>query len=197
MRSIPILFLVVSFQISSADLIECDNGDRYHGKVLSMDEKQVKLKNEITGTLTIPRGRIVTISFRAEPSRVERKAGTAAVTNATAIQPGQKINVDPGTIEKVQNELLSTATPEANEMFQEMIRGLQGGQLNLADIRAQAETTLKELRELQKDLGDDETAGLLSSYGSILENFIRQAPKSPATNALPARPRIAVPDEEE
>ena len=51
--------LLLFIPLAQADVVECDNGDRYHGKVLSMDEKKVVLKNEITGTLNIPRARIV------------------------------------------------------------------------------------------------------------------------------------------
>jgi hypothetical protein len=175
MRTVAI-FLLAAFQLSRADVIECDNGDRYNGKVLSMDEKLVKLQNDIAGTLTIPRTRIVSISFR--PAKAPQ-AGKAS-TNSPALDPN-RIKVDSAAVERVQNELLSTATPEATQMFQEMIRGLQSGQLNLGDIRSQAASTLKELRDAQKELGDDDLAGLLDSYGAILENFIKQAPPGART----------------
>lgn len=184
MRGFNLLLLAGSVLLARPDVIECDNGDRYNGKVLSMDEQQVKLQNEITGTLTIPRSRIVSISFRPAP-----KAGqlSGSSTNGAALRPpGQRgaLDFDGAAVEQVQRELLSTANPEANRMFQEMVRGLQAGQLNIGDIRAQAQQSLKQLRELQEGLGDDEAAGLLESYASILENFVRQAP----TNPPPVRP---------
>ena len=148
-----------------------------------MDEKVVKLQNAITGTLTIPRNRIVGISFR--PAQAQPAA--RASTNGPAVDPN-KVKIDAASIDRVQNEFLATATPEANQMFQEMIRGLQSGQLNLGDIRAQAETTLKELREAQKELGDDDLGGLLSSYGAILESFIKQTP--PVTRAPAIKPAL-------
>jgi hypothetical protein len=168
-----------------ADLIECDNGDRYHGKVLSMDDKKVTLQNEVTGTLQIPRARIVTLSFREKtaapaPARI-------VVTNSPALRPGA-IQLDQNAIQKVQDELLAGATPEANQMFNEMIQGLRSGQMDMADIRNKAQTTLQELRSLQKELGDDETAELLNSYGAILENFLKQAPARP--NPAPAKPVV-------
>ena len=55
--------------------------------------------------------------------------------------------------------------------------------MNMADLRNKAQTTLQELKSLQKELGDDETAQLLNSYGAILESFLKQAPVQ--TNALP------------
>jgi hypothetical protein len=167
---------------AAADVIECDNGDRYNGKVLSMDEKAVKLQNEIAGTLTIPRSRIASISFRpAQAAKIS--------TNGPAIDATKRLKVDPALAERVQNELLATATPEANQMFQEMLSGLQTGQLNLGDIRSQAQTTLKELREAQKDLGDDDLAALLKSYEAILENFIKQAPAGVRQAPVQAPPK--------
>ena len=188
------ILLVFSVFAALADVIECDNGDKYNGKVLSMDERTVKLQNDITGTLTIPRNRIVAISFRPGTPALTAKAST----NGPAIDPSKRIKIDPGAVDRVQNELLATATPEANQMFQEMIRGLQVGQLNIGDIRAQAETTLKELREAQKELGDDDLAGLLNTYASILENFVRQTPPGARTQAIkPVLPRPQPGDEKE
>src|SRR5687768_11413953 len=86
-----------------ADVIECDNGDRYNGKVLSMDEKTVKLQNEIAGTLTIPRNRIVAISFRAGQAAPAVKGST----NGPAIDASNRIKIDPGSVDRVQNELLA------------------------------------------------------------------------------------------
>src|SRR5687768_7864061 len=115
MRGITILTaFAFTLTVSRADLIECDNGDRYNGKVLSMDEKTVKLQNDITGILTIPRQRIVGISFRpAQPATAKR------TTNSPALAPGKKPEFDAAAVDRIQNELLATATPEANQMFQE------------------------------------------------------------------------------
>jgi hypothetical protein len=64
------------------------------------------------------------------------------------------------------------------------------GQMDVTDIRRKAQSTLQELRSLQKELGDDETAALLNSYGAVLESFLKQAPARPS--AAPAKP-TAVP----
>ena len=196
MRAIILLLaLACSTSFAVADIIECDNGDRYNGKVLSMDETKVKLQNDITGTLTIPRSRIVSISFRAAGSpAVAGKTVPRASTNGL---PGKAdgLQVDAATVERVQNEYLAGASPEATQLYQEMVRGLSTGQLNLGDIRAKAATTLQELRAMQKELGDEDAGALLDTYGAILENFIRQVP---ATNTAPkATPPPVVQDTEE
>jgi hypothetical protein len=198
MRAILVLLLVAALQVGHADIIECDNGDRYHGKVLSMDEKTVRLQNDVTGTLTIPRARIVGISFRPAQAKAASKGSTIS-TNAPVVDPN-KVKFDSSSIDRIQNEYLATATPEANQMFQEMIRGLQTGQLNLGDIRAQAETTLKELQEAQKELGDEDLGGLLSSYGAILESFLKQAPpgtRVPAVKPGQPQPKLPLTEEQE
>lgn len=172
--AVMVVGLILSFSWLRGDVIECDNGDCYNGKVLSLDEKKVSLQNEIAGTLTIPRSRIVSISFRDKPV-AQKPAILGSATNRAAPRPGA-MQIDPGAVQKVQNELLSTANPEANQMFNEMVQGLMSGQMNMADIRKKAQTTLQELRVLQKELGDDETADLLNTYGAILEGFVNQAP---------------------
>lgn len=183
MRAIILLLaLSCAIRFAVADVIECDNGDRYNGKVLSMDETKVKLQNDITGMLTIPRSRIVSISFRAAGAPVAAgKPLPRSGTNGAPAKAGG-LQIDAATVERVQNEYLAGASPEATQLFQEMVQGLSTGQLNLGDIRAKAATTLQELRAMQKELGDEDAGALLDTYGAILENFLRQMP---ATNTAP------------
>ena len=171
--------LLLFIPLAHADVVECDNGDRYHGKVLSMDDKKVVLKNEITGTLNIPRARIVSLAFRDQVS-TPTAAKTAPVT--APVSPAKQLE-SATAVQQVQNDYLSSATPEANRMYNEMVQSLMSGQMNMADLRNKAQTTLQELKSLQKELGDDETAQLLNSYGAILESFLKQAPLQ--TNAPP------------
>ena len=173
--------LAFSVFVISADVIECDNGDRYNGKVLSMDEKKVVLQNDVTGTLSIPRPRIVSIAFREKSVAAVKPATTR--TNAASFRPGAA--VDANAVQKIRNDYLATATPEANQMFNEMVQGLASGKMNVADLQGKARETLAELRKLQAELGDDETAGLLDSYGAILEGFLRQPAGQPARPAVP------------
>ena len=185
MKALLSLFSLLIFaQSVIADIIECDNGDRYNGKVVSMDEKNVTLRNEIAGTISIPRNRIISISFR---DQTQPRPVTAPIVSTNRPSAAQGFQFDSAAVQKVQNELLATATPEATQMFNEMVQGLMGGQMNVGDIRNKAQSTLQELRELQKDLGDDETAALLNSYGAILENFLRQSGAS--TNAAVPAPK--------
>jgi threonine dehydrogenase-like Zn-dependent dehydrogenase len=175
MRSKILCALWGAAQLVLGDVVQCENGDRYTGKVLLVNETEIRLINDIHGALTIPRARVLSIQF-------QRPGQTNAPAAANA--PAGEIKLDPAAIEQVQREFLGTANPEANQMFQEMVRGLASGTLNLGDIRAKAESTLEEVRQLQKELGDDDTAGLLNSYVGILENFVKQA----GTNTPPPKP---------
>ena len=192
MRTI-LLLLSVSIPTTFADIVECENGDRYNGKVLLVDEHNVKIQNENTGLLSIPRAKVSTISFGTpKPVTAARPvAATAPLGRTNILSPTQPLQFDSTTIEQVQNQLLGDASPEATQMYQEMVRGLLSGKLDLGDIRSKAQTTLDELKDLQKDLGDDDAAALLGSYAGILENFLKQAPPSqkPAQPA-PAAPKV-------
>jgi hypothetical protein len=196
MRAVYIVAGLIFFvSFIQADIVECDNGDRYHGKVLSMDEKQVTLQNEIAGTLKIPRQRIISLSFREKavvPANIPRVGGT----NSAAVRPGA-VQFDAAAVQKIQNEMLAGANPEANQMFNEMVQGLASGKLNVADIQRQAQSTLKELRSMQGEFGNDETAELLNSYGAILESFLRAAPQQVQARTNTVLPNVRTPAAEE
>jgi hypothetical protein len=177
---VPIL--LISCLFVQADTVDCENGDRYNGKVLLVDEQNVKLQNEIAGTLLIPRSKVTTISFRAQKAPAA-SGGTPILTNLSALSPAASPEFDAAAVERVQREILGTANPEANQMFQEMVRGLMGGTLDVNDIRSKAKSALEDLKILQKELGDEDAAALLGSYGGILENFLKST--SPSTNSAP------------
>jgi hypothetical protein len=112
----------------------------------------------------------------------------AAANIATnGIAPGAPLKFDPNAVQQIQNQWLGDASPEAQQKYQELIRGLMTGQLDLGDLRNQAQSALKDLKDLQKDAGDDDAAALLTTYSAILENFIKQAPVKPE-RALPGKP---------
>ena len=187
------LFLVLALVCAArADIVVFENGDRLSGKVLTMSESELKLKNEIQGTVTLPREKIASIHFK------EAVTGPAvgALPNAgSVLKQLEGGNETDRAIEQVQNDLLAGASPEAQQMYREMVRDLMSGKLQLGDIRAQAQTTLNELRSLEKELGDDGTSELLGSYAAILENFLKATPpaaeSAPKSQAPAAQPEAA------
>jgi hypothetical protein len=170
-------FLISAFTM--ADVVECENGDRYNGKVLLLNEKELRLTNDIQGIITIPRQKILSISLRMG-TPAKRAVGDVqnSLTNGG-------IQLDPSSVAKVQQQFLSDANPEANELFQQMVQGLMTGKMDVNDVRNKAQGTLEQLRQFQKELGQDEEGELLGSYVNILEAFLKNASQRTNTTSVP------------
>jgi hypothetical protein len=177
--------LLLSFPVL-ADIVECDNGDRYNGRVLLLNEKELKLKNDIQGVIVIPRAKIISIQFRS--SAVAKSSARPALQPALRTTNGP-VQFDPSAVAKIQQQFLGDANPEANKLFQEMVSGLMNGKLDLNDIRSQAQTSLDELQKLQGDAGGDEDSQMLQSYITLLQSFLKSSPA--ATNSTPLVPQKA------
>jgi len=183
MKTRACTLLVPLLLVASAmgDVIECENGDRYNGKVLLLNEKELKLQNDIQGNIIIPREKIVTITFRPgtkTAGAITAPSSAGKLTNAPA-------QLDSSAVAKVQQEFLGDANPEANQLFQEMVTGLMSGKLNVADIQGKALNTLNELKAAQKELGQNEDSEIFGNYAAILENFIKAASQATNKSALP------------
>ena len=166
------------------DQIEMVNGDRFTGKVVGISDQDVRVDSEITGPIRLPRDKVSVIWFQPKPS-------LAAITNqAKAVLPGTvsaKGNIDPRAVEQVQQEFLANATPEATAMFNKMIKGYMTGSLSVQDIRGEAQKAMKEMKNLQQELGE-EAGGLFEGYFGILEKFLQETePKPGATPKTPVK----------
>jgi hypothetical protein len=190
----------VSLILTRADLVECINGDHYNGKVMTVDESFVKLQSEITGVLTLPREKVSSIHFGAQPKgiptvgKTNRIAAPGEILQRVEKEPGatageSKSSIDPKAIQQVENEFLAGATPEAQAMFRDTVQGFMSGKLSLQDLRGQASSALKQLQDLEKDLGEDDATSLLGGYAGILEIFLKEtSPKeAPPSGPTPAQ----------
>jgi hypothetical protein len=184
-----LIFALVAFAVGTrADVLNLVNGDRYVGSVQLVNEKEVEWKSETLGTIKIAREKVVSIFFGTnQPAAKAPEKANASVETAPQF--------DPKAIEKVQEDFLATATPEANAMFGDLVRGLSTGKLSIDDLRAQARDALKELRELQAQTGDDDSGDnpLLAGYVGILEKFINSGP---AAKTAPKKTKPAKSDDE-
>jgi hypothetical protein len=188
--------------LARPDTIRCKNGDMLNGEVIAMSAKDIKFRSELHGVVTIPRSKVVSISLgEAKPA-----AATEAATDSAALPAVPKPSAALKKIQSKENagalsaqveaQYLADATPEARQMYQEMVSGFLSGKMNLQDISVQAQSALKQLKELQGEMGDDDATGaLLSSYASILENFVKQVPAS--TNSPAPALRAPVQDADE
>jgi len=188
--AVPLLCALVALHSTLptlADQIVMHNGDRYNGKVLSVSATNVVLQSDLLGVLTLTRSNVANVSM-----------GLAATTNsvpiATPIAASPKTNASPdlsaalrqigsqsNLANQVRAQFLATASPEANQKFDQMLGDLGTGKMSIADLRAQAKEAANQLRALEKDAGEDST-GTMGLYLSILESFLAE---TESTNVAP------------
>lgn len=184
-------FLLLPAMVS-AELIIFENGDQLRGTIVTLDAKELKLQNPNVGLVTISREKVASIVLKESPgtslgTTLSSQSGLKPPTTTNDPVAQLRQGIDPKMLEQVQNQFLGAAGPEANAMFNEMLSGLVSGQLNLNDLRNQARTTLDELKKMENELDEEDTA-MLSMYSGILERFIAQGTNSTnraTTNAVP------------
>jgi hypothetical protein len=175
---------------AQADTLNLINGDRFVGSVQLVNETEVQIKNDVVGLLKIAREKVASIYFGTNKPPID-------LSFAKEPEP-LKEKIDPKAVDQVQKEFLATATPEANAMFNDLIQGLSSGKISINDIRKQAADTLKELRDLQGEIGEDADNPLLSGYVGILEKFIRAGgTNSPAGKGPKTAPKKPLPVDDE
>jgi len=195
---LPVLLLsvaVVISQLARADQIEMQNGDRYHGKVLSLTNDLMVLQSEILGTVTIPRAKIARIALGASATNSVNSSPKplAASTNsgATALASLRKAGAADDA-EKVKQQFLGDADPAAKAKFDQMLGDLMSGKMTIADLRVEAKSAADQLRGLKKELGPEADA-TLDTYLTVLENFLREVPVTETVTRTnqpaPSRPK--------
>jgi hypothetical protein len=198
--------LVVSCVLASmtaagkADQVQMQNGDQYFGRVVSLSSDTLTLQSEVLGSIKLPRSRIGAINFGVNAPVV---APAHAPTNQVAIaKPFVSTNGSPelsetlrqlrtqtNLISQVQSQILGGAGSDANAKFNDLLNGLTSGQLNIGDIRAQAQDAANQLRAAKKDLHDD--SGLLDAYLTVLEHFVKETQGDPAAQKTGPKPKSA------
>jgi hypothetical protein len=186
-------FLVAALPVV-ADSVHLANGDVLKGKVLSLDDKQLSLESESLGKLTIPRGKIVTITLGdAKPAApvIDPKTAPVAPKLGNSVEEAvQQLikggGVNPKDMSELQKLFPELAAPGASKYFNETVQGLLVGKTSIQDIRKDAIHARDELKKLTKDLGPD-VAAAVAPYLGVLEKFIRETePTDP--KAKPATP---------
>jgi hypothetical protein len=185
-----------------ADQVQMLNGDRYAGKILSLNSNAIVFESDVLGKVTLPREKIASMNFGASgatnaPAPVATRVVTATnrfVRSSTNLVAVLRNGTNAATIEQVRQQMLAGTTPEVNEKYNEMLSGLMSGKLSANDIRAQARTSIDQINKLKRELGP-QADPMLDAYLEILQNFVNEAePTAPAKPALPAPPSgIAAP----
>jgi hypothetical protein len=186
-----ILLLLIAALPVAADSVQLANGDVLNGRVLSLDDKQLRLESETLGQINVPRVKIVAITLgnqKAAAPAAAPKAGAAATDLSLdgVLKQLKTTGVNPKDVGDIQKMLPLLATPEASSYFNDTLKGLIGGTRSVGDIRKEAIRARDELKKATKGLGPDVDASV-APYLSILERFIgeTQPPAPPAKKAEP------------
>ena len=191
------------------DEVLLQNGDRYLGQVLTLDNHTLVLQSEVLGTLRLPRSKVAVITLDPLPatnspalplltnrpfSTLPSSTPKATSELSTAIG---KLGASTNLIQQIQKQFLGGAGPEANNKFNELLGGLLSGKLTVDDIRAEAKSAADQLRALQRESGEDASFAA-SAYLAILDRFLKEtAPTGAATNAPAPSPKAEpAPDKE-
>ena len=199
-RSAIIVTLIVAPGLR-ADVLEMQNGDRYSGKVISVSPATVVLTNEVLGQITLPRGRVASLSIGtntavpkaavalAQPVSTNLSAVTApavvANTNTDLSAAFRQLGANTNFVGQIRQQMLA-GNPEAVSKYNELVNGLLSGQLSVGDIRQQAQSAAAQIREMKRELGPD-AGDALDGYLQILDSFIKETANEPA-GAAPKSP---------
>ena len=171
-----------------ADQVVMTNGDSYNGNVVSLTTNSVVLNNENLGKVTLARAKVATINFGPllaaaantstnRPAQPLSASSTNSVSDLSAMLRG--IRQDTNLIRQVQSQVLGSGSPEATAKFNEMLNGLSTGQMDMKNLRAEAQSTADELRAFKKDIGPDADTEV-DGYLSILDNFLKETTATPS-----------------
>ena len=184
-----------------ADVLEMQNGDRYSGKVMSVSPDTVILNSEVLGKITVPRNQVVSLSLGTNaiaPKAPGNPAQAISTNIPAATVPGalantnvdmsaafRQLGANTNFVGQIRQQMLA-GNPEAARKYDELVSGLLSGQLNVSDVRRQAQTAAEQLRELKQQLGP-EADDSLDGYLQVLDSFIKETANEPA-DAAPKSP---------
>jgi len=197
---VGLLFIFAAARTLRADVLEMQNGDRYSGKVLSVSADTVVLNSEVLGKINVPRSKVASLAFGTNSPAPKvaatpvRPASTNLPTATAAALPGTNVDLstafrqlgaDTNFVGQIRDQMLANS-PEAAGKYDEMVNGLLSGQINLNDLRQQAQSAAAQLRELKRGLGPDADESL-DGYLKILDAFVNETASQPG-NVPPKSP---------
>jgi hypothetical protein len=187
------LFLAAEASRVHADEIGMQNGDRYFGKVLFVSTDTVMMDSEMLGKIKVPRRLVTSLVMGTNPAAsttsnqsiiITGSNNQPAMASASPQSPVTNTNIDlaaafgklgvNGTnfIGQIRDQMLA-GSPEAAGKYDEMVKGLMNGSLNMNDLRQQAKASADQLRQLKQQLGPDADDSL-DQYLEVLDNFIKE-----------------------
>lgn len=189
------LMLALSFAATfytHADQVVMQNGDRYNGKVLSFSATNVVLQSDVLGVVNLSRGQVTSVAVGSTAATNSTPPGSPAKTNSSPDLSAaiRQLGTQSNLVNQVRAQFLATTSPEVNQKFDQMLNELGTGKMSISDLRAQAKSAATQLRELEREAGDD-ASGTAGLYLSILDSFLAETESATAgvTNkAVRAKP---------
>jgi hypothetical protein len=192
------LFVFIAGTLLRADQVEMQNGDRYHGKVVSVTADTVVLESEVLGKVNVPRKNVANLAFGANsaapkavtnsarissltnmPAAVSTK--TPATTNTDLSAAFRNLGANTNFVREIREQMLGNS-PAAASKYDEMLNGMMSGKLNLNDLRREAKSSADQLRALKRELGP-EVGDSLDTYLEALDGFLKESAAEPASTA--------------
>jgi hypothetical protein len=111
------LAITMAFAVQAdADTIQLDNGDTLHGKLLSINENELKIQSDIHGTLSIDRKRVVGVILEdtKQPASKTAASNKPASTESPAdiVRRLAPKNFNPQALAELESRNALPATPE-------------------------------------------------------------------------------------
>ena len=177
-----------------ADVLEMQNGDRYSGTVLAVSTDTVVLNSEVLGKINVPRGKVARVTFGPGTNSAAAKladhpvrpantnqpiiitGAPSANTNADLATAFRQLGGDTNFVGQIRQQMFA-GSPAAAAKYDEMVNGLMSGQINLNDLRQQAQATAEQLRALKRD--NPEASESFDAYLQVLDTFLNESASQP------------------
>jgi len=195
-----LLLMLAMVPALRADVLEMQNGDRYSGKVLGMSADFVVLNSEVLGKINVPRSKVANLAFSTNaaasgaavnlPRPVSTNLSivvsgpTVANTNADLAAAFQQLGGDTNFVGQIRNQMFA-GNPQAAAKYDELVNGLMTGQINMNDLRKQAQASAEQLRELKREM--PEAAESFDAYLQVLDSFVNETANEPSGAAPQSR----------
>ncbi len=198
------VFLFMAATSLRADQVEMQNGDRYHGKVLTVTADTVVLDSAVLGKINVPRKNVANLAFGANPTLPKAATNLARISGSTnlpvPVAPQNPANTNTDLSAAFRNlgantnfvrdirEQMLRDSPAAASKYDEMVNGLMSGKLDLNDLRREAKSSADQLRALKRELGP-EADDSLDTYLEVLDGFLKESAAEPASAVPVPRPK--------
>jgi len=177
----------------SEDEVWMRNGDRFAGRVLSLNTNTLILQSPVLGKISLSRCEVSSITLtpmgtnQAALAFSSTNPGTEAASPTYPVGDLGGLSLNNSQVQDIKSQLLNDAGPEANQQFNDLVAGLLSGKLGVSDIRAQAQSVAAQARALKRDLGNDPAAESMDSYLEILDKFLQETAPAGTKTAPPAK----------